>query len=49
MGQNEKQCCDSLNVNSKKNNKNFWRTLTPNFSNKIVCNISVVLMVEKWR
>ena len=36
MRQNKWQCCGYLNVNRITENKNFWRVVKPNFSNKIV-------------
>ena len=36
MRQSKKQCHGSLNVNHITDNKNFWRVVKPNFSNKIL-------------
>ena len=36
MRQNKKQYYGSLNVNHTTDNKNFWRVVKPNFSNKIL-------------
>ena len=41
--QNKKQYYDSLNVNHIKVNKNFWRVVKPNFSNKIFGSNRVIL------
>ena len=35
LRQNQKQYSGSLNVNHITDNKNFWRVVKPNFSNKI--------------
>ena len=32
----QNKCCGYLNVNRITENKNFWRVVKPNFSNKIV-------------
>ena len=36
MRQDKKQYYDSLSVNHITDNKNFWRVVKPNFSNKIL-------------
>ena len=36
MRQSKKQCHGSLNVNHITDNKNFWRVVKPNFSNKLL-------------
>ena len=43
MGQSKKQYHGSLNVNHLKDNKNFWRVVKPNFSNKILGTNRVIL------
>ena len=43
MGENKKQYYSSLNVNRITDNKNFWRVVKPNLSNKIVGTSRVVL------
>ena len=43
MLQNKKQYYGSLNVNHITNNKNFWRVVKPNFSNKILGTNRVIL------
>ena len=43
MRENKKQYYGSLNVNRITDNKNFWRVVKPNFSNKIVGTNSVIL------
>ena len=47
MRQNKKQYYGSLNVNHITDNKNFWRVVKPNFSNKILGTNRVILMVVK--
>ena len=41
--QNKKQYYGSLNVNQITDNKNFWRVVKPNFSNKILGPNRVIL------
>ena len=36
MRQNKKQCCGSLNINHITDNKNLWRVVKLNFSNKVL-------------
>ena len=43
MRENKKQYYGSLNVNRITDNKNFWRVVKPNFSNKIVGTNGVIL------
>ena len=43
MRKNKKQYYSSLNVNRITDNKNFWRVVKPNFSNKIVGTNRVIL------
>ena len=43
MCQSKKQYYDSLNVNHLTDNKNFWRIVKPNFSNKILRTNKVIL------
>ena len=43
MRQNKKQYHGSLNVNHITDNKNFWRVIKPNFSNKILGTNRVIL------
>ena len=43
MCENKKQYYGSLSVNCITNNKNFWRVVKSNFSNKIVGTITVIL------
>ena len=43
MRQNKKQYYGSLNVNHITDNKNFWRLVKPNFSNKILGTNRVIL------
>ena len=43
MRQSKKQYYGSLNVNHLTDNKNFWRVVKPNFSNKILVTNRVVL------
>ena len=43
MRQNKKQYYGSLTVNHIIDNKNFWRVVKPNFSNKILGTNSVIL------
>ena len=43
MRQNKKQYYGSLNVNHITDNKNFWRVVKPNFSNKILATNRVIL------
>ena len=43
MRQNKKQYYGSLNVNHITDNKNFWRVVKPNFSNKILGTNRVIL------
>ena len=43
MRQSKKQCHGSLNVNHITDNKNFWRVVKPNFSNKILGTNRVIL------
>ena len=43
MRQSKKQYFGSLNVNHITDNKNFWRVVKPNFSNKILGTIRVIL------
>ena len=43
MRQNKKQYYGSLNVNHVTDNKNFWRVIKPNFSNKILDTNRVIL------
>ena len=43
MHENKKQHYGSLNVNRITNNKNFWRVVKPNFSNKILGTNRVIL------
>ena len=43
MCQSKKQYYGSLNVNQITNNKNFWRVVKPNFSNKILGTNRVIL------
>ena len=43
MRQSKKQCYGSLSVNHLTDNKNFWRVVKPNFSNKILGTIRVIL------
>ena len=43
MRENKKQYYGSLNVNRITDNKNFWRLVKPNFSNKIVGANRVIL------
>ena len=45
--QNKKQYYVSLNVNHIKDNKNFWRVVKPNFSNKIPGTNKVIF--KRWR
>ena len=42
MRQNKKQYYGSLNVNHITDNKNSWRVVKPNFSNKILCTNRVI-------
>ena len=44
--ENKKQCYGSLNVNCITDNKNFWRVVKPNFSNKIVGTNRVILRCD---
>ena len=43
MHQHKKQYYGSLNVNHITDNKNFWRLVNPNFSNKILGTNRVIL------
>ena len=43
MRQNKKQYYGSLNVNHITDNKNFWKVVKPNFSNKILDTNRVIL------
>ena len=43
MRENKKQYHGSLNVNRIKDNKNFWRVVGSNFSNKIVATNRMIL------
>ena len=43
MRENKKQYYDSLNVNQITDNKNFWRVVNPNFSNKALGTNRVIL------
>ena len=43
MRQSKKQYYGSLNVNHLTDNKNFWRVVKPNFSNKILGTNRVIL------
>ena len=43
MHENKKQYYGSLNVNHITDNKNFWRVVKPNFSNKIIGTNRVIL------
>ena len=43
MHQGKKQYYGSLNVNHITDNKNFWRVVKPNFSNKILGTNRVIL------
>ena len=43
MRENKKQYYGSLNVNRITDNKNFWRLVKPNFSNKVVGANRVIL------
>ena len=43
MRQNKKQYHGSLNVNHTTDNKNYWRVVKPNFSNKILGTNRVIL------
>ena len=43
MRQSKKQYYGSLNVNHITDNKNFWRVVKPNFSNKILATNRVIL------
>ena len=43
MHENKKQIYQSLNVNRITDNKNFWRVVKPNFSNKILATNRVIL------
>ena len=43
MRQSKKQYYGSLNVNHKRDNKNFWRVVKPNFSHKILGTNRVIL------
>ena len=43
MHQNKKQYYGSLNVNHITDNKNFWRVVKPNLSNKILGTSRVIL------
>ena len=43
MRQNKKQYYGSLYVNHKTDNKNFWRVVKPNLSNKILGTKRVIL------
>ena len=45
MHQNKKQYYGYLNVNHITDNKNFWRVVKPNFSNKILGTNRVILRV----
>ena len=44
--ENKKQCYGSLNVNCITDNKNVWRVVKPNFSNKIVDTNRVILRYD---
>ena len=46
MRQNKKQYYGSLNVNHMTYNKNLWRVVKPNFSNKILGPNRVILRDE---
>ena len=43
MRQSKKQYYGSLNVNHLTDNKNFWRVVKPNFSNKILGTNRIIL------
>ena len=43
MRQNKKQCCGSLNINHITDNKNLWRVVKLNFSNKVLGTNRVIL------